>query len=97
MKRNSNTSSLKEAIDQLMKVYRLGDKMLEIDVVDAWNELMGEAIAKKTDQVFVRDKVLYVKLNSAALREELSYGKQKIINNINEHIGKQFLKDVILK
>lgn len=97
MKRTSNTSSLKEAIDRLLQAYRLKGKMIEIDAMNAWHEVMGEVISNKTDEVFVKDRILHVRLTSAALREELSYGKQMIVKNINEHLEVDYLKDAVLK
>ena len=44
--------------------------------------------------VEVRQRVLYVKINSPAMRQELTYGKSKIIANINEEIKSDFLMDV---
>jgi hypothetical protein len=40
---------------------------------------------------------LYVKLTSAVLREELSYGKQKIIVMLNEELRKEIVKDLVLR
>ena len=96
-KRNSNTSSLKEAIERLMEVYRLGDKMLELDAVAAYKELMGDMIVNKTTEVFVSKKVLHIRVSSAPLRQELAYDKERLVKIINEKIGKQFLTGVVLK
>jgi hypothetical protein len=40
---------------------------------------------------------LYVALSSAVLREELSYGKDKIIKMINEELRKDVVKEIILR
>lgn len=71
--------------------------MMELDIVEAWPEVMGKMIATRTEELIVRNKVLYVKLSSSSLRQELAYGKAKIVDNINEHIGEVYLKDVVLK
>jgi hypothetical protein len=47
--------------------------------------------------VVLKGTTLYVSLTSAVLREELSYGKQKIIKMINEELHKEVIKDVILR
>jgi len=96
-KRDSNTSSLEDAIQRLLKVYKLSDKMVELDVVEAWAVVMGPVIAGKTEEVRVIKKVIHVRLNSSTLREELSYGKSQIVENINSHLGIDYLKDVVLK
>jgi len=55
---------------------------------------MGKFFEKYTDRVEVRQRVLYVKINSPAMRQELLMGKSKILANINEEIKKDFLVDV---
>ncbi|HAD79672.1 MAG TPA: DUF721 domain-containing protein, partial [Flavobacteriaceae bacterium] len=60
----------------------------------AWQTVMGKFFEKYTDRVEVRQRVLYVKINSPAMRQELLMGKSKILANINEEIKKDFLVDV---
>jgi hypothetical protein len=96
-KRDSNTSSLEDAIERLLKVYKLSDKMVELDVIEAWGEVMGPVIAGKTIEIRVVKKVIHVKLDSSTLREELSYGKSQIVENLNSHLGIDYLKGVLLK
>ena len=96
-KRKSNTSSLDEAIKSLLKAYRLNDKMVELDIVKGWPEIMGPVVASKTISIKVKDKLLIVELNSSVLREELSYGKAQIVRNVNDFLQQDFLEDVKLK
>ncbi|MBT4776108.1 MAG: DUF721 domain-containing protein [Crocinitomicaceae bacterium] len=96
-KRKSNTSSLDEAIKSLLKAYRLNDKMVELDIVKGWPEIMGPVVAAKTISIKVNKKVLVVELNSSVLREELSYGKAQIVKNVNDFLQQDFLEDVRLK
>jgi hypothetical protein len=58
---------------------------------------MGPVVANRTDNLFIREKTLYVKINSAVLRNELSYGKQKIINMLNDEIGQELLSDIVFQ
>ena len=71
--------------------------MDKIDVQQAWKNLMGNGVNSYTKEVVLKGTTLYVALTSAVLREELSYGKQKIIKMINEELGKEVVKDVILR
>jgi hypothetical protein len=45
----------------------------------------------------LKGSTLYVSLTSAVLREELSYGKQKIITMINEELRKEVVTVLILR
>lgn len=96
-KRDSNEESLKSAIDRLLKVYRLDRKMSEVNIVNSWEKLMGKTIASRTEEIFILNKVLHVRLDSSVLREELSYAKSKIIELINAEAGQPIIEDVVLK
>ena len=75
-KRTSNQSTLGEVIDKLMKAYRLDGKLKEMDVIQAWGEMMGLAVANRTKNIQIRNKTLFLTMDSAVMRDELSYGKE---------------------
>ena len=58
--------------------------------------MMGPTIANSTLDLYFKNGCFHVKLKSAALREELSYGKQKIVSGLNEMLGKDIVKEVRL-
>jgi len=93
--RNSNEVTLKQAIEELLKTYRLDNKLLEVKLLTSWERQMGPMISRLTREIYINNKVLYVKLDSSVLREELSYGKQKIVDMLNKAAGKVVIEDVI--
>ena len=58
---------------------------------------MGNGVNNYTNSVSLERETLYVQLSSSVLREELSYGKEKIINMLNEELGKIIIKKLILR
>lgn len=92
-----NEHSLKEAIDQLLKAYKLDDKMAEKRLIASWDSVMGAMIAKHTKDLAIRNKQLFVTLDSSALRNELSMAKTKIIKMLNDEVGQEVINEVILK
>jgi len=96
-KRLSNESSIGDVLKAFIETNKLQAGMDKIDVQQAWKNLMGNGVNSYTKEVILKGTTLYVTLTSAVLREELSYGKQKIIKMINEELGKEVVKDVILR
>ncbi|GLB50384.1 DUF721 domain-containing protein [Neptunitalea lumnitzerae] len=96
-KRYNENLSLSEALQSFIKENQLEKGMDKIEVRNAWVELMGNGVANYTQDVFLKNETLYVSLTSSVLREELSYGKQKIISMINENLGKDLVKELILR
>jgi len=96
-KRLSNESSISDVLKQFIEVNKLESGMDKIDVEQAWKNLMGNGVNTYTKEVILKGTILYVSLTSAVLREELSYGKDKIIKMINEEMGKEVVKSIVLR
>ena len=96
-KRLSNQSSVGDVLKQIIQVNKLQPGMDQIDVKEAWQNLMGNGVNSYTKNVALRGNTLYVELTSSVLREELSHGKSKIIAMINEELQREVIKDVVLR
>lgn len=96
-KRLSNEGTIGDVLKQFIEKNKLQQGMDKIDVQDAWKSLMGNGVNTYTKEVVLKGSTLYVSLTSAVLRQELSYGKEKIVKMINEEIGKEVITDVILR
>ncbi|NBV91084.1 MAG: DUF721 domain-containing protein [Flavobacteriia bacterium] len=93
-KRTSDSQPLAEIIDRLFKVYNLEGKMKEMDVINAWPELMGIAVARRTKNIYIKGNTLHLEMDSSVMREELYNGKQIILERINQHAGKELITDI---
>ena len=76
------------------KHFRIG--IDNIKVQEAWVKTMGNNIQKYTYKVYYKKGILYVKLKSSVLKEELTFEKVKIIKLINNELGKEYIKDMEL-
>jgi hypothetical protein len=96
-KRLSNESSVGDVLKQIIQSNKLQPGMDEVSVKDAWKNLMGNGVNTYTRNIALKGSTLYVELTSAVLREELSYGKDKIIKMINEELGREVVSAVVLR
>ncbi len=85
-----------EALSLWLDRYRLRRGTDETRVLQAWDEIMGPSIVRQTTKKKVQNQILYVQLESAVVRKELLMVKSKIISSINEHLGREAIKDVHL-
>ncbi len=97
MKEASNQVSLKDALKEMLEVYRLKAKLNQTKINAVWIKLMGTSINKYTREIKLRRIKLYITIESASLRQELSFGKEKIIKIINEELGENYIEDVIIR
>jgi len=96
-KRLNGESSISDVLKEFMQANNLQPGMDKIDVREAWKNLMGNGVNNYTRGIMLKNTTLYVELTSAVLREELSYGKEKIVKMLNEELGREIVKDLILR
>lgn len=93
--KSSNEQTLKQAIEELLSVYKLRDGIESSQVLKSWEKIAGSFIAGNTTRLFIKNKKLYVKLESPALKHELSFAKSKLIEQLNKTAGKDVVNEII--
>ncbi|WP_339628973.1 DUF721 domain-containing protein [uncultured Maribacter sp.] len=96
-RRDNENTSMKDALSAFIQKNKLEKGMDKVDAREAWVRLMGNGVNNYTTEIELRFDTLYVSLSSSVLREELSLGKSKIIRMINEEIGKELVKKIVLR
>ncbi len=96
MKRD-NLYSLKEAIEQLIRAYGFNDKLLETTLIDSWEDVVGGVYAAHTENLRVKAKTLYVKVDVPALRQELMMQRTELVNRLNDKTGKKVIEDIVFR
>lgn len=96
-KRFNEESPISDVLKQFISQNKLEAGMDVVNVREAWKNLMGNGVNNYTTEIQLKGSVLYVALSSAVLREELCYGKDKIIKMINEELRKDLVTNLILR
>jgi hypothetical protein len=94
--RKKNDATFGEALQEMLREYKLKSRLDETKVQILWAKLMGKTIATYTTNIAVRKKVLYLTIISAPLKQELSYAKDKIVKLINEEMGEEYIREVVI-
>lgn len=94
MVKGSNEITLGQAIKELLKTYKLEDKMTEVKLVNSWESVVGKMIAKHTLDIRLKNRKLFVKMDSAAITNELGYAKTKMIKALNKEAGADILDEI---
>jgi predicted nucleic acid-binding Zn ribbon protein len=95
--RRSKTISLADALRDYIHEMNMENKLREISLIGSWEEIVGKAIASRTSDIYIREKVLYVKLNSSVVRNELLMLRQAILEKLNEKAGSDVIRDIVLQ
>ena len=72
--------------------------MDEVDVVKAWGVVFGVFVEKQTRSLRLQlDGKLWVKLDSGPLKEELMMAKGKMVDLLNEELGRPLIKEIVIQ
>jgi predicted nucleic acid-binding Zn ribbon protein len=92
----SNTHHIGDAIQELLRSYQLKSKFDETTVIGSWERLVGKPIARHTKKVSVRNKVLFVELDSASMKSDLNLHKAQILQVFAKEFGKDVIKEIVI-
>ena len=93
-KRQNEEQPLGALVGKILKAYGLQDKMKSFDLIAAWPELMGPAVAQRTTDIHIDNHILYLKIDSSVMRDELFHGKQIILERCNQFAGEVLIRDI---
>src|SRR5260221_6832292 len=85
-----------QAIHQLLSEFSITSKCDEANLVASWERLVGKPIAKRTKKVFVRNKVVFVELESPSMKHDLQLHKSKILEIFRKEFGADAVGDIVL-
>lgn len=92
-----NEVNFHDAVKELLETYKLTPQLHEVKIKALWEHEMGKTINQYTTQLSLNKNILTITINSAPLRNELNFSKDKIINRLNEHLGEDVIKEVIIR
>ena len=94
--RRSNEMTLKEAVDRVVDAYGLREKLDQQAVASLWDDLVGGMVARHTVAVKLRKGTLFVKVDSAPLRQELTFMREALAEKVNQRLGRTVVEKVQL-
>jgi predicted nucleic acid-binding Zn ribbon protein len=93
----SNEQSLGDAIREFLHSYHLEDKLNETKVIQAWGKIVGPMVEKHTHGLYIQNRILFVKVDSSALRQELSYSRSNLVVSLNAEINGSIIDEIVLR
>jgi predicted nucleic acid-binding Zn ribbon protein len=81
----------------LIDAYGLREKMDELDISTAWDQVVGGMVARHTVSVRLRKGRLNVKVDSAPLRQELTFMREALKEILNKRAGRPVVQEIVLE
>ena len=89
--------SLGEALKDFLNKSRLKGDIQALQIDDVWEEIMGKTVARYTDKLQIIGDKLFISTSVAPLKHELVYQREKIVQRVNEKLGNNVIKEVVIK
>ncbi len=93
--RKPGITPLKDAIEHMFSSYHIKTGFDESYLTAHWEKIMGSPIASRTQRVYVKNRILFLQIESAPLRNELVHAKKKIIELINREMKLDLIEEVV--
>ncbi len=90
----NQVTPLDELLRKFIRDEGLETPLLQQRAIDAWNTVTGAAVQRYTGEKFIRNQILFVKITSPALRQDLSMMHTQLTRRINEAVGSSIITDV---
>jgi predicted nucleic acid-binding Zn ribbon protein len=95
--RKRTTQPIKGVIQEYIEALGHQRKLKEVNIISSWEKLMGKMIARHTKNIYIKNKVLIVYLDSAVMRNELLMMREQIRTQINSHAGSEIVEKIIFR
>ena len=88
--------TIAQLITELFGQYKIHDKISEARIIAAWPEVLGP-LANPADELYIKDKVLFAKLSSSVIRNELSMMRSKLLRRLNQKAGIEVITNIVFQ
>jgi predicted nucleic acid-binding Zn ribbon protein len=95
--RKSQTRKIGEIIGDCLHEMNIDRKLKEVNLVSHWENLMGKAVSNRTSQIYIRNRILFIRVNSSVLKTELLMMRQDILDKLNENAGEKLIEEIVIK
>jgi len=83
------------ALKEWLKESGIDDKINETRLLNEWENVVGAVINQHTISKRISKQVLFIKLDSASLRHELGYAREKLCKQLNNTVDKEIIKTIV--
>lgn len=86
--------SINDILQQFLRKEGLETPLQQKRLIDAWDSVAGQMVARYTQEKFIKNQILFVKITNPALRQDLSMMRQQLTRRLNEVVGSSVISDV---
>ncbi len=86
--------NLGNVLTEYLRAQGLETPLLQTHLINAWETVAGKTVARYTQEKFIQNQVLFVKIVNPALRQDLSMMRSQLVQKLNQAAGSQIITDI---
>lgn len=95
--RKTQAEGIGGLIQQYLRETGLETPLNEYRLIQAWDTVIGPAMSKYTTDLKIFNQVLFVRVSSAAVRNELMMRRTELVARLNAQVGAQVITQIVLR
>ena len=96
MKKKDDIQTIGSAIRELLNSYHISTKFDEANLINSWERLAGKPIAKRTKKIYIRNKVLFVELDSPSMKHDFGLYKSQVLEMFRKEFGEGVITEIVV-
>ena len=95
--RRSKTQKIEELVKLVLKEQGLDVKLKELELIKAWENVIGKNVANATTDLYIKNRKLFVHVRSSIIRNELMLIKAGLIQALNKEVNEKIIDDIVIR
>lgn len=92
--KKQDSQTIANVLQELLQEDRFCQKLNETKLIESWGEIVGEVVKTRTDDIYIKNKILFVKIQSPALKSDLRMKTSDLIQSLNRSVGCNVIQDI---
>lgn len=93
----SRSISMADAVGKFIQDERIGDKLKNVSMLESFRSILPSSSRDKITQVKLEKHKLFVTVESSALRQDLNYSKESLLEMLHEKTGETIVRQIVFK
>lgn len=86
--------TLDDVVNGFLRREGLEMPLLQRRLIDGWDVVVGKTIAKYSQEKFIKNQTLFVKIANPALRSDLSMMQAELTRKLNNYLGSMVIANI---
>lgn len=85
---------ISDVLSHFLRANGLETPLLQRRLINAWEDVAGAIVAQYTEEKYIKNQTLCVKVSNPAVRADLQMKRSSLVEKLNSQVGTQVITDI---